>query len=101
MKTVLRIFSEHSCAYVDFLCTNKTIGLFLENNFGFKQEPEEYQVLPARFSPIELKKKKYNFEYFSKEKKIIPLDSFYITSADGDIDRPQSISHPDKLQGIL
>lgn len=85
----LHFFKYHNCDYTDFYCnSNIHLNLLLKANFNI----ENTGALPSLLDPIDMSRKFQNLELFvSSELKVKypnSEDSFIVTRADGDQDRP-------------
>jgi len=91
MHAVLQHLKNASCAYADFICSNRSYGRAIVD-LGGGEEPGDSQILPVRLTPIERSIRHQNFAYFTPQGYPSPaLERMYVTKSDIDGDSPASI----------
>ncbi len=91
MGDVLQQLKELGCAYVDFICSNKTYGWVI-THLGGREESEDKQILPVRLAPIEQVLRHQNFAFRVLQGLRNPeADNLQITKSDIDGDHPVSV----------
>lgn len=91
MNSILKYMKDAGCAYVDFICSNKTYSqIFID--LGGNEEYATRQVLPVRLAPIERTMRHQNLVVCGNKRFFSPkLEDMYIAKSDIDGDCPARI----------